>query len=247
MEELTVHCMVRNEPFVYYAVKSVYDYVDKILLYDTVSYDAHTLEDCHRLLDEDSDGKISFKSVPIEVDETKWNRFNYRQLCRDTKGKRGKWVVRKQMIEDTITPYFLILDGDEVYYKSGIEAVVQAMKNWPSKKSCGFVPLIWFKDIDHTFHRSRSGRLFRTKDIGMSNSSPNEIHTIKATGHRIGPGSECVFNIPDMIPYAHFETMLKPWRRNVPPNKLQVFAGDLPEVMMGDMSFVERFQNESSH
>ena len=150
------------------------------------------------------------------------------------------------MIDDTTTPYFLILDGDEVYYKDGIEAVVQAVNNWPEGKVCGFVPLIWFKDIEHTFHISRSGRIFKTEDVGMSNSSPNEIHTVKKTGERIGPNSSCTFSVPGMKPYAHFETMLKPWRRSVPPSKLQVFAGVLPEVMRENMSFVERFVNESA-
>jgi hypothetical protein len=82
MEELTVHCMVRNEPFVYYAVKSVYDYVGKILLYDTGSYDEHTLEDIELLLSEDVDNKIIFEYVPIEVDETKW-----------TTGEKSNWKI----------------------------------------------------------------------------------------------------------------------------------------------------------
>jgi hypothetical protein len=246
--------MVRNEPFVYYAIKSVYDYVGKILLYDTGSYDKYTLEDIkNRILLEDAerDNKIIFKQVPIEVDETVWtnkkDKSNFRQLCRDTKGKKGKWWVRQMMINDTTTPYFLILDGDEVHYKEGIEAIVQSVNNWPSDKLCGFVSLIWFKDINHTFHMSRSGRVFKTADIGMSDSSPNEIHTVKATGHRIGPGSPCTFSVSDMKPYAHFETMLKPWRRSVHPKKLQVFTGELPEVMQDNMSFVERFLNEPAN
>jgi hypothetical protein len=246
MDNLTVHCMVRNEPFVYYAVKSVYDLAGKILLYDTGSYDKHTLEDIQTLIAEDVDEKIVFKEIPIEVDETKWNKNNFRQLCQATKGKRGKWVVREIMIKDTDTEYFLILDGDEVHYRGGCRAIADTMNHWPIHKSCGFAPLIWFCDMEHTFHVSRSGRIFKTADIGMSNSSPNEIHTIKKTGHRIGPGSECSFSVPNMRAFAHFETFLKPWRRSVPPQKKQVFTGEFPEVIVDNMAYVERFQNEST-
>jgi hypothetical protein len=251
MEGLTVHCMVRNEPFVYYAVKSVYPYVEQILLYDTGSYDKYTLLDIRQLLHEDKENKIIFKQVPIEVDETKWTNKrdgnNYRKLCRESRGKKGKWWVRKMMITDTVTPYFLILDGDEVHYERSMLAFKRCVQNWPHDKVCGFVSLLWFFDISHTFHMSRSGRIFKTKETGMTNSSPNEIHTVKKTGHRIGHGSDCSFSVDGTQPYAHFERMLKPWRRDVHKNRIDEFYGALPEVMVRDMSFVRRFENESGN
>jgi hypothetical protein len=246
MESVTVHCMVRNEPFVYYAVKSVYDYVDKILLYDTGSYDKHTINDIHRLLDEDVDKKVTFKHVVIDVDETKWTVSNWQRLARVSGGKKGKWFCRQLQILDTETKFFMILDGDEIYYRAGMETIVKTLKNWPAGKLCGSVPLIWFKDMHHTFTRTQSGRLFVTNDVWVTKRSPGELHTVKKTNKRIGPASPCYFRVPEMTPYAHFETFLKPWRRKVHPSKVQVFAGDLPEVMQADMSIVERFEYEST-
>lgn len=240
MEGITVHCMVRNEPFVYYAVNSVYPWVEKILLYDTGSYDKYTLSDIQQLLDEDKWDKITFKKVPIDVDETKWTCSNWQQLARKSTHKKGKWYCRKLMIQDTDTKYFMILDGDEIYYEDGMKAIVSCTDNWPHGKVCGFQPLVWFKDLKHTFNSTRSGRIFLTKDIGMTPRSPGEIHTYK--GKRIGRNSPCSFNIPNAVPYAHFETMLKPWRRHV--NEVKLFEGQLPEVMLENMSLVERFQNE---
>ncbi len=81
-EDLTIHCVVRNEPFIYYAIKAVYPYAKKILLYDTGSYDKHTLEDIRILLKEDIDKKIIFKQIPIEIDETKWSMDNLKDFVK---------------------------------------------------------------------------------------------------------------------------------------------------------------------
>jgi hypothetical protein len=250
MEELTVHCMVRNEPFVYYAVKSVYDYVGKILLYDTGSYDEHTLEDIELLLSEDVDNKIIFEYVPIEVDETKWTtgeKSNWKNIASEGRNKKGKWYAREKMIHDTESKFFIILDGDEVYYKEAMETLQNVAKDWPKGKICGFVSLIWFFDMEHTFPAySRSGRIFLTNEIGMTHTSPGEVHTHKASGQRIRKNSGYSFCIP-IKPYAHFETFLKPWRRQIEPSKLQKFTDELPEVMRENPFFIERFLNERSN
>ena len=243
---LTVHCMVRNEPFVYYAVKSVYDYADQILLYDTGSYDEYTLSDVALLMREDFDDKITFKQVTIEVDETKWSDRgpnNYRVMAKANRGKRGKWYCRQMQIHDTETRYFMILDGDEVHYRSGMETILKTVRHWPREKLCGSVPLLWFKDLAHVFQTSRSGRVFVTEQVGVIDRSPGELHTVKKTGEKIGHSSRCTFAVPEMTPFAHFETWLKPWRRVVPASKIRAFTGKLPEVMQENMSFVERFSN----
>jgi glycosyltransferase involved in cell wall biosynthesis len=38
--QLTVHCLIKNEEnFIFYAIKSVVDFVDKIIIFDTGSTD----------------------------------------------------------------------------------------------------------------------------------------------------------------------------------------------------------------
>jgi len=106
--------------------------------------------------------------------------------------------------------------------------------------------LLWFKDLQHTFMHSHSGRLFKTNEVSVTQVSPNEIHTIKSTGKKIGPGMACSFSISGSVPYAHFETMLKPWRRKVDPRQINPFIGKLPEVMLEDFSLVERFLHGNS-
>ena len=70
--DLTIHSVVKNEPFFYYAIKAVYNYCDKILIYDTGSTD-HTLADIQQLIQEDVGRKITFRQIPLGFDEEKWS------------------------------------------------------------------------------------------------------------------------------------------------------------------------------
>jgi hypothetical protein len=246
MASLTAHCVVRNEPFVYYAVKSVYDYVDTILLYDTGSDDRHTLEDIQQLLREDFDKKIIFKQVPIEVDETKWQVGACLAMAQTNKGKKGVWWVRQMMIDDTTTPFFLILDGDEVHYRKTMKAIHEAIAVWNPNTVCGVLPLTWFLNMYQVFKTSVSGRVFLTKDVTVTPYSPGEIHVYKTTGRKIDISSECTFRIPNVRAFAHFEKMLKPWRRTVRTQDVRPFLSDLPEVILQHSFYVERFLSEAS-
>jgi len=253
MEGLTIHCMVRNEPFVWYAVRSVYEIADEILLYDTGSYDAHTRDDIRSLMvwDNERDQKIVYEHVRIDVDETLWtNRTgmnNYRVMASANRGKRGKWFCRQKMIADTKTNYFMILDGDEVHYGAGAKAMRDCIDGWPVDKLCGFVPLVWHCDLHHTFGRSSSGRVFKTDAITMTKQSPGELHTVKSSGERIGPSSDISFVVPNAVAYAHFETMLKPWRRKVAKDRVVGLVGELPEIMIANPFYWERWERERRH
>jgi hypothetical protein len=227
---------------------SVYNYVDKILLYDTGSNDKYTLADIQKLLDGDFEKKIRYESHEIETDETKWKVGHATRTARQNKGKKGKWWVRQRMIDDTETEFFLILDGDEVYYEETIHNIVNTLiPNWPEGKLCGFMSLTWFMDLEHIFKRTKSGRVFVTDKISITQRSPNEIHTVKETGEEIGRGSDCSFVIENVTPYSHFEKMLKPWRRKVKAEDIRDFTGELPEAMQDNPFYSMRFLNECLH
>ena len=241
MDKLTAHIMVRNEPFVWYAVQSVYQYVDEILLWDTGSTDAHTLADITLLVREDFDQKIRFKSVSIDVDETGWSEGRVAEYQAKGRGKHTKGIVRQEMIEATRTEWFLIVDGDEVHYRSGIARIAELIhKGRPKNLLCGAIPLIWFCEPTVFFRQSWSGRAFRTTRVRMNGKSPNELHVNRRTGKIITRDSS---ERKDwhVTPYAHFETLLKPWRRKVQTTQRQRYRDPLPEVMLSDPFFLQRF------
>lgn len=99
--KISAHCLVKNEErYLWFAVKSVIDHVDKILLWDTGSTD-NTVK-IIKLLQKEYPEKIQFKEVG-DVDPESFTK------------------VRQQMLEDSICDWIMILDGDEVWWEKSIK------------------------------------------------------------------------------------------------------------------------------
>lgn len=243
MASLTAHIMIRNEPFVWYAVRSVYPHVDKILLWDTGSDDAHTHVDICDLVSSDADHKIDVRFVSVDVDETRWNTRDWHKLRVNSVGKYTKGVVRREMIEATETDWFMIVDGDEVHYDQTMMYVRSVIEHAPRQVLCYGLPLIWLNTLSTYFRRNTSGRVFRTDGVDMITLSPNELHTIKGTSRPIKKGIKQRRDL-HVKPYAHFETMLKPWRRAVPKANVKPYSWALPQIMRSDPHILGRYLNE---
>lgn len=103
-KSIWVHTLVKNEErYLWYAVMSVVDYVDKILLWDTGSSD-HTRE-IIKEIKKLKGYKIDFQEVG-EVDIEEFTR------------------VRQRMLEQTKSDWFLVVDGDEVWAEESIKRLV---------------------------------------------------------------------------------------------------------------------------
>lgn len=99
------HTLVRNEErYVWYAVMSVIDYVDKILLWDTGSRDATV--DIVKELKLRFPKKIEFK----QVGEVNIDKFT---------------EVRQEMLQATKAEWFIIVDGDEVWWDNSISEIAK--------------------------------------------------------------------------------------------------------------------------
>lgn len=117
--QVTAHMVVRNEEqWVWYAINSVIDFVDRLLVYDTGSTDrtvsivkliTNPKINCHQL------GDVS----PSELVE-----------------------LRNRQIEDTRTNWFMLLDGDEVWPKDTIEEFVKTIMSVKSNIMGIVIPTI---------------------------------------------------------------------------------------------------------
>jgi len=108
MPTITAHCLVKNEEnFVEYALRSVVDVVDSIIVFDTGSTDA-TVAKIQKVQREYPD-KIVFEEKGA-VD------------------KQGHTKLRQEMLERTTTEWFMILDGDEVWTKRALAEAVEIIR-----------------------------------------------------------------------------------------------------------------------
>lgn len=135
--------IVENEEnFLWFAVMSVADYVDKILIWDTGSDDKTILiiEELKKKLGD----KIEFKEVG-EVDEEQFTK------------------MRQKMLEESDCDWILILDGDEIWWKDSIKKIVNEIKK-RGKKIDGIV--VPFKVSVGDIHHMQDGDVGRYKLLG---------------------------------------------------------------------------------
>lgn len=239
--DLTVHCVVKNEPFIWYAVKSVYDIADHILLYDTGSDDLFTINDIRVLQAQDKDNKIIVRRFSNVYDSTSWaaNPNEIVKIIESGKPFLTLGHIRQMMIDDTETPFFMILDGDEVYYRDGARFIHRLIDTWPEGIYCIYLPLLWFADLNNIFEAyPYVGRLFFTPAIRVNNID----YVAKMTGESLEQSSSHVSIATGCPPFAHFEAYLKPWYKKV--ERVTPIRFALPEVMKEEPELIQRLEHE---
>lgn len=109
MKKIWGHTIVKNEDrYIWFAIKSVIDYLDKILIWDTGSTD--NTVNIINLLQKEYPDKIDFKRIgPVDA--------------------IGLTKARQRMLDETKSDWLLILDGDEVWWEKGIKEAIDKVQN----------------------------------------------------------------------------------------------------------------------
>src|SRR5258708_21889294 len=118
---ITVHVLVKNEEnFIWYAVMSVINYVDKIIIWDSGSTDKKIaiIEEIKRI----GGTKVSYKKLSIEYFD------------------EGK--VRQEMLNETNEGWFMVLDGDEIWWDKSISELTDFIKEEGEKYESVVVPTV---------------------------------------------------------------------------------------------------------
>lgn len=98
---ITAHTLVKNEArFVWYSVMSVLNHVDKILLWDTGS----------------TDGTVN---ILKEIKKVGGGKVDLREVGNVTAETFTK--VRQDMLDATNTNWFIVVDGDEIWWEGTIQ------------------------------------------------------------------------------------------------------------------------------
>ncbi len=138
MKTIWAHTLVRNEEkWVWFSVMSVIDHVDKLLLWDMESTD-NTPNIIKELIKIYPD-KILFKKVK-KVDP------------------EGFAKVRQQMLDETNSDWFMVVDGDEIWFDDSITEVTNNIRKLGKDYESMVVPLVnLVGDIFH-YQESAAGR-----------------------------------------------------------------------------------------
>ncbi len=121
---ITAHCLVKNEArYVWFSVMSVINHVDKVLLWDTGSTDG-TLE----IID------------AIRKTKDGQRKIEFREYGPVTPGTFAK--VRQEMLDATKTDWFLMVDGDEVWWEDSIRHLVSVVNEKGDSMESIVVPTV---------------------------------------------------------------------------------------------------------
>lgn len=129
--KITAHCLVKNEEnFIWFAINSVVDFVDEIMVWDQGSNDK-TMS----IIQSINNSKIKVREVSGEVE-----------------------TMRQKMLEETDTDWIFILDGDEIWWEESIRSIVRVIKTEQRKIDAIVVPNYML--IGDTFHyqEEKAGR-----------------------------------------------------------------------------------------
>jgi glycosyltransferase involved in cell wall biosynthesis len=142
--EVWAHSLVKNEAkWLWYSVSSVIDRVDKVLLWDTGSVDGSV--EIERELEREYPGKIIFRQRKQETASDFTN-------------------VRQEMLNETKSDWFLMLDGDEIWYGDSIKKVIDTVNKKNKDVESIVVPTInLVGDIFH--YQEKSAGKYRFGDI----------------------------------------------------------------------------------
>lgn len=120
--KIWANTIVNNEEnFIWFAVMSVLDFVDKVLIWDTGSTD-RTVEIINRIK-KIKGKKIEFKEV-------------------GTVDSKGFTKLRQAQLEASNCDWILILDGDEIWWDKSIKKVIQKINKEGSEIDGIVVPMI---------------------------------------------------------------------------------------------------------
>jgi len=193
------------------------------------------------VLKSDEKNKIQFTQTKLDFNEHEWSVKNLREMIKENRGKRSVGTIRQEQIDATDTEYFMVLDGDEVYYNETAKQIPQFIKQMKTN-ICGFMPLTWYVNENQIHYcYSPVGRIFKTDRIIMNGNSPNEMHCDIQTHKPISLQDN---NVTEFITlgFAHFEKWVKPWRRDViafPDQR------GLPEIMTKNKKYITGFNKIS--
>lgn len=115
MQQPTIcgHCIVKNEEnFIWFAVSSVIEYIDKAVIWDTGSTDA-TVEIIEELK----------KIYPDKISFRQYGNVSSEGLSR----------ARQEMLDETNADWLITLDGDEVWWDDSIRKLVDEIKRGKSE------------------------------------------------------------------------------------------------------------------
>lgn len=171
--KIVAHMLVKNEEyFVWFAINSILDHVDEIIIWDTGSTDKTV-----KIIKTINNPKISFDEKG-EVNPQEFGR------------------LRNDMVKLTNADWIFILDGDEIWSEAGIEEIVGLITRYGNSKDLIVSPVkMLIGDIYH-YQEEKAGRYKIKGRVGHFNvRAVRNFEGLKVKGYFGNEGFTDINNI----------------------------------------------------
>lgn len=213
---ITAHCLFGRSPFAFYALSSILDFVDAVIVYD-VGMDALSSAACrHALKRLDRNVDIDFIKIPPHIVDGRL------------------WQFRYLMREYTKTEYFFIVDSDEVYYSETGECIKRAVSTDFNCADVVSIPAVHLIDLNTqaTFLPAAVPKIYRTLRYSVDLTSP-EPRFIRPFNSK----PLVTYNI-EAKGFVHFTHMLNPERYPLAVTLKKPFTEGYPSVLREHISLL---------
>jgi len=200
--EICAHTLVKNEErYIWYTLMSVIDHLDKIMVWDTGSTDK-TMQIVEGIR----------KKYPGKIELEKYGDVTAEKYT----------VLRQKMLDRTKADWFMILDGDEVWWNDSIKKVTEFIKQKGAKYDTIVTPYYnIIGDIYH--HQERSAGMYEIGgkkghlNIRFINRKIPGLYTTRPHGqHGYFDDRDILIQDRDKkrriylnAPYAHFTNVIR--------------------------------------
>lgn len=164
---ISAHVLVKNEArFIWYSVMSVINHVDRVRLWDMGSND-QTKQIIDEIMNSPAaKGKIFFKQLKKEkyFDESK---IRQRMLYDPTPLNFQK--IRQDMLDATVADWFIVVDGDEVWWEDSIKMVVEEINKKHNQIESIVVPTVNLVGDLYHYQETKAGHYHLVSKVGHYN------------------------------------------------------------------------------
>lgn len=158
--KIVAHVLIKNEArFVWYAIMSVIDHVDRVRIWDTGSTD-ETLTIIKSIM---SNYKGKTEILFRKVKEKEFSEGEIRQKMVE---EESYPFIRQKMLDVSICDWIVVVDGDEVWFEDSIKRVTETIrKRWNEIESIIVPSYNLVGDIYH-YQEREAGRYHFFDKIG---------------------------------------------------------------------------------
>jgi hypothetical protein len=167
--KITAHILIKNEDrFIWYSVMSILNYVDRVRIWDIGSSDKTA--EIVKIISKTKEAKKKDLFDFRQLGDVDFNEKELRQTMFEIDEVDDLFTAaRYQMLSETVAPWILVVDGDEIWWDASIAKVTEVVRNNNQKFESIVVPTVNLVGDMFNYQEKQAGRYHLAGRVGHYN------------------------------------------------------------------------------